>query len=1356
MMALLPAIAWADDIKIPTTEENPFDLTKGVITSSDTHEHFTNNGVEWMMDGDKIVYTLQNQQDADFYYASVWFDTGNNNISVDMQLKSQSGTVVADTTFAVTRNGWYNKKYTYRVKTKAMTKGRYILTFTFHGTANYATANISSIKFETPQIVSVPTTDNNPFDLTKALVFSSTTHKHFTDYGVEEMYNQDQLIYYLQCLEDLDICNVYIGSDTSIGNVTLDFSLTSQNGDAVADTTFQIANKGRYKPTIYDLRLRSLKKGRYTLTFTFHQTQNSSWSSCNISSIAFMKPQSLKSGDTVDIAGAEFDNDLNGWERTGAGWNKTLDIDGNKCGRSWFNYGTAELSQTIYSLPDGLYMFRICAYDGANYMTGNEPKEQETFIFLNDQMKLMKTAFDESVSYRNIYRWYMGKENGQYRHTADGRWVPTQGVEQNEAKAMSEHLYENCLIVPVTNGKVTFGWKKTGNNGSVAITYDHASLVYLSDKTTISKAERTKLESQQITDHYRTRLSEIEQAVRIELAAKRPHAPQAIAEANAAINADIAYATDNEYIDAILHTEHLLQRLQLPFYDITLSTSITLAEQLETLGIQATDTISLKLNGTLSDEDLGTLKTLKNMMEVDLSETTLTALPDNQFNNKFRLLTWVTLPKQLETIGNRTFYDCVELRDLLFPPMLKNIGDGAFYYTYNFCRADIPEGLTVANNAYHNSGLRHLTLPTSMQEVPFALCCNCYDLYDVQFNGQINIGDYAFENCYELRSITLPEGMERLKDQCFRYCTGLTKVTLPSTILTTARPFFNCRNLTELTCLAAAPPFANNQSLHGDLSSKGFTLYVPQQAVEEYQEANKWGDFNVVGIDALPQTYNIISELTLDMNNAYPADYKPNVSMQALYYYWGNNVSSVGTYGHLTVDGSNTFSSNRFQAVWNPFAMWSMANRDAWGTTHTSLINYGHMHADELTIDLRLYEGCWDFIAFPFDVRMGDIRSHFPDTPLAIYGYDGQKRAEGKGSETWVRMTADSTLHAGQGYIWQSIIPYHQIAERQVGQGDYNYHFNRFFVDAEQNANKPKFFRTDDVEVTLQKYESEFAHDRSWNLIGNPYPSYFDIQKIETTAPIIVWNYRMTHIAGQYRAYSPLDDDLILFPGQAFFIQCPLDQPTVVFHKEGRQHDLSLHYDVAEARARAMAAYPRQVFNLLLTTDENGQTQTVDRTRFVFNEAASLSYEPGRDASKFFSLDAQAAHIYTISDQVRYAINERPTDSGKVQLGLQLGTAGTYTLHLDTKVSEAVTLIDQITGKETRLDGNSEGYTFYANAGTIDNRFVLYLGDAATVITEAATRLQQREQPVYDLQGRRVANPTKGIYIKDNKKVIIK
>ena len=86
-----------------------------------------------------------------------------------------------------------------------------------------------------------------------------------------------------------------------------------------------------------------------------------------------------------------------------------------------------------------------------------------------------------------------------------------------------------------------------------------------------------------------------------------------LAEANALVNADIAYTTDAQLIDAILHAEHLQQRLQLPFYELTLNSSPSgeLEGGLAALGIQPTDTITLKISGTPADADLAMLKTLR-------------------------------------------------------------------------------------------------------------------------------------------------------------------------------------------------------------------------------------------------------------------------------------------------------------------------------------------------------------------------------------------------------------------------------------------------------------------------------------------------------------------------------------------------------------------------------------------------------------------------------------------------------------------------------------------------------------------------------------------------------------------------
>ena len=1336
----LATTALAEDISIPTTTENPFDLTKGVITSNDTHEHFTQNGVEWMTDGDYITYTLQNEQDADYYDVMAYFDTGYNGVTVDLSLKTEKGDAVADTTFTILNYGWYTPKL-YYLKTPAMKKGRYTLVFTFHRTPGSATANIKRIEFSAPESITIPTDDDHPFDLTKGLAISQSTNEHFTEHGVEYMFNNDQLVYSLQCSEDIDVCNVYVGSDTNYGEVTLDFSLTSLNGDVVADTTWQIANTGWYKPAMYNLEIQQLKKGKYTLTLTFHQSHHTSWTACNIASISLLTPKKLKPGDNVDIANGEFDNELNGWDRTGAGWDGTLDFVGNKSMEALFNYGLAEMSQTVYNLPKGLYMLRLCAYEA-------DDTRGESYIFVNDQTKPMMNVFDESVGYRSIYRCE-GKENNDYRRTGDGRFVPTRRDKRDGGLAMTEHFYENCLVVAVTDGKATFGWKKADNDGRYYV-YDHATLTYLSDKTSISEAERAELENKQITDDYKARLQSQLSTLNSQLNNGRPHAPQAIAAANALLASDFSLLTsNNELIDEILRAEHTIERLQLPFYDITLSTPGSLADQIAALGIEATDTIALKINGTLNDDDLATLKTLNRTMEVDLSATTLTAIPNNQFK-EWLLLTWITMPQQLETIGTEAFNYCFELQDVQLPASLNTIDNWAFQYTYNFNHVVIPEGATFGQGSFRYSGMRRITLPALMKEVPNNSCSKCYDLIDIQFNGQTNIGYESFAECNSLKTLNVPEGVETLTTSCFANCKGLTSITLPTTLMTIARPFDGCTNVTELTCLAATPPYPNNSDV-GSFSKEGCTLYVPQQSVEEYQANDRWSKLNIVGIDKLPGYFSIISDLTVDMANPQPANYKPDVSLFALYYYWGNNVSSVGTYGQLTVDGSATFSANRLTTMWSPFALRSMANRGGSGPTHTSIINNGQMRADDITVNLYLYTNCWEFISFPFDVRMGDIRSYFGDVPLVIYGYDTKKRAEGRGNETWVQMTADSTLHTGHGYIWQTTIPRNKEEERAKGNEDRNWQFNRFYVDALQTVNKPKFFRADDVEVKLDNLYSEFAHDRSWNFIGNPYPSYFDIRWMDTTAPIIVWYYTNSS-NGQYRAYSPLDDSYILYPGQAFFIQRPLDQESVIFHRDGRQHNEIPRDYIPEGARAAVAAQQRQVFNLLLS----GDSETIDRTRFVINEAASLDYEPGRDANKFTPLDANTAQFYTVRDGVRYAIDERPLSDGTVLLGLQLPTEGTYTIALGepSDLPAGITLIDRETGTETDLTASS--YTFQAKAGTTEGRFLVRLnGAAVTAVNSAATPLQQSEQ-LYDLQGRPVSTPQPGIYVRNNKKVIIK
>ena len=80
-----------------------------------------------------------------------------------------------------------------------------------------------------------------------------------------------------------------------------------------------------------------------------------------------------------------------------------------------------------------------------------------------------------------------------------------------------------------------------------------------------------------------------------------------------------------------------------------------------------------------------------------------------------------------------------------------------------------------------------------------------------------------------------------------------------------------------------------------------------------------------------------------------------------------------------------------------------------------------------------------------------------------------------------------------------------------------------------------------------------------------------------------------------------------------------------------------------------------------------------------------------------------------------------------------------------------VTLIDRLSGTETDL--TAAAYTFRADAGTQNSRFVIRMGDATGI---ADSRSPLDAPRYYDLQGRRVSQHRQGVYIKDHKTVIIK
>lgn len=771
------------------------------------------------------------------------------------------------------------------------------------------------------------------------------------------------------------------------------------------------------------------------------------------------------------------------------------------------------------------------------------------------------------------------------------------------------------------------------------------------------------------------------------------------------------------------------------------------------------DVKCLRLSGTLNDDDLTTLKSrLTSLTYLDMADVKMTALPDEFFYQK-SALTQVVLPKTLTSIGHYAFYKCEGLTVMDFPSSLKSIGYVAFCNCTSLQQVVLPEGLTsLGDDAFYGCrSNKYVKLPSTLEKISSKAFYSNDSLKAVDFaEGNKFIGSYAFSNCYALESLKFPstlysigyqtflrneklssikfnEGLYEIGDYAFFDCDSLKELTLPSSlVLAGSYPFYRCDNLKEVTCLSIEPPYCENVSIiYGSMTTR--VLYVPALSINSYKQTTGWDQFPTVkAIDSLPEHINVLGDLHLTLPDTLSSDYKPCVSLihdtKGTYYY---------NYGRLTVNGEGTLSMQKFSTIWDP-------NYDYYNSekNYCSLINNSHLRADSVEVTTYTRNDKWTFMSYPFNIKVSDIEStESGTTNYVIYKYDGQARANGETGSTWVKMTADSTLQAGVGYILQG--------SRYVGTS--SQYYSGYLMKAINDTHKNDIFTTTDINVALNEYQSEYAHNRSWNLIGNPYPSYYDSRFMDFTAPITVWSTQNS----TYTAYSPVDDSYILRPGEAFFVQRPVDVSSINFSKEGRQTTSTARtIETSEAKAmRVNSASARVLINLTLSDGENA-----DKTRVVLNDAAEMDYEMDKDASKFMSTNVNVPQIYTTQNGVDYAINERPLENGTVNVAVRANANGTYTIALANEVEGyTLTLEDKLTGKTASLS-EEEAYEFTATTDDATNRFVLHIQKGSTTgINSLNSDSDDAQSIYYTIGGQRISKPTqKGVYIKNNKKVLIK
>jgi len=314
--------------------------------------------------------------------------------------------------------------------------------------------------------------------------------------------------------------------------------------------------------------------------------------------------------------------------------------------------------------------------------------------------------------------------------------------------------------------------------------------------------------------------------------------------------------------------------------------------------------------------------------------------------------TEITIPKMIEGypvthIDAYAFENCTTLGKVILPIGLLYIGEYAFHNCTSLKKVVVPETIEkvsyLAPNAFWGSSLEYTeygggnymgskTNPYAVLAVannvsnfefhkdtrvifPYAFQ-NCYNITSVVIpDSVLYLGCYAFVNCRGLTSATIPNSVLRIEEATFSGCTSLKEVTLGNSIVSIGdEAFYGCSGLTEIII----PDSVIEIGVYA-FGGCGLTNVVIGNGITSIGEASFWGCNNLESI-VIPSSVNLIGDMAFEYCYSITAIYykgteedwnkivigylyDSNFTRATRYYYSETEPTTSGNYWHYDENG---------------------------------------------------------------------------------------------------------------------------------------------------------------------------------------------------------------------------------------------------------------------------------------------------------------------------------------------------------------------------------------------------------------------------------------------------------------------
>jgi hypothetical protein len=182
----------------------------------------------------------------------------------------------------------------------------------------------------------------------------------------------------------------------------------------------------------------------------------------------------------------------------------------------------------------------------------------------------------------------------------------------------------------------------------------------------------------------------------------------------------------------------------------------------------------------------------------------VTRVGDGAFNStQGHLLTSVSVPNGVTTIGSAAFYGCGALTSVTIPTSVTGLGGSAFCGCTALTSVTLPNSLTSIGPSVFQGciGLTAVTIPDSVTAIGDYAFYSCTGLTSLTIgSGVTTIGDYAFQHCSALTGLIIPNSVTGVGAYAFSLCAKLTNVIIPNSVTSIGIHAFQlCTALTGVT-----------------------------------------------------------------------------------------------------------------------------------------------------------------------------------------------------------------------------------------------------------------------------------------------------------------------------------------------------------------------------------------------------------------------------------------------------------------------------------------------------------------------------------------------------------------------------